>query len=77
MLYEVITSDNGDSATVDEDAAAHREEALARFARVRKLHANHLRTIAKKGYDTPEAGRVRRKLIDEFLQMKLVRNNFV
>jgi RNA polymerase primary sigma factor len=65
-------ADNGDSATVDEDAAAHREEALARFARVRKLHANHLRTIGKKGYDTPEAGRVRKKLIDEFLQMKLV-----
>jgi RNA polymerase primary sigma factor len=64
--------DGGDSATTDEDAAAHREEALARFARVRKLHANHLRAIAKKGYDTPEAGRVRKKLIDEFLQMKLV-----
>ena len=64
--------DSGDSATVDENAAAHREEALARFARVRKLHANHLRTIAKKGYETPEAGRVRKKLIDEFLQMKLV-----
>ncbi len=65
-------AEDDDAATNDEDAAAAREEALARFARVRKLHANHMRTIAKKNYESPEAGRVRKKLIDEFLQMKLV-----
>jgi RNA polymerase primary sigma factor len=65
-------AENGDASASDEDAAAAREEALTRFARVRRLHGNHMRTITKKGYEGPEAGRVRRKLIDEFLQMKLV-----
>ena len=65
-------AEDGDASANDEDAAAAREEALGRFARVRKLHANHVRNIGKKGYDSTEAGRVRKKLIDEFLQMKLV-----
>ena len=65
-------AEDGDGSANDEDAAAAREEALGRFARVRKLHANHVRNIGKKGYDSTEAGRVRKKLIDEFLQMKLV-----
>jgi RNA polymerase primary sigma factor len=65
-------ADDSDATANDEDAAAAREEALARFARVRKLHANHMRNVGKKGYESSEAGRVRKKLIDEFLQMKLV-----
>ncbi|MFQ5936232.1 MAG: RNA polymerase sigma factor RpoD [Acidiferrobacterales bacterium] len=63
---------NDGDDTADEDASAKREEALARFARIRKLHASHVRVIGKKGYEGPEAGRARRKLIDEFLQVKLV-----
>jgi RNA polymerase primary sigma factor len=64
--------DDGGDADADDDLGANREEALERFGRVRKLHASLTRAIAKKGYDSPEAGRVRRKLIDEFLQIKLV-----
>ncbi len=68
-----LDEDGDGTASADEDAAAaNREEALARFARVRKLHAGMTRAIEKKGYDSPEAGRGRRKLIEEFMQIKLV-----
>ncbi|MFQ5754730.1 MAG: RNA polymerase sigma factor RpoD [Acidiferrobacterales bacterium] len=65
--------EGGDAAsTADEDPGANREEALARFAKIRRLHNNLMRTINKKGYDSPEAARGRKRLIDEFLQVKLV-----
>ncbi len=65
--------ENNDSAsTTDEDPGANREEALARFAKIRRLHNNLMRNIEKKGYDSPEAARGRKRLIDEFLQVKLV-----
>ncbi len=67
-----LDEDGEGATTTDEDAAANREEALARFGRVRKLHASMQRAIEKKGYDSPEAGRGRRKLIEEFMQIKLV-----
>ena len=41
-------AEDSDGSANDEDAAAAREEALGRFARVRKLHANHVRNIGKK-----------------------------
>ncbi len=68
---------NGDQSdasdeTADEDTGPDREEALARFARIRKLHANMLKTLAKKGYGSPEAKRVQAKLADEFMQIKFV-----
>ncbi len=63
---------DGSASTTDEDLNANREAAIARFTRIRKLHASLTRAIEKKGYDSPEAGRVRRKLIEEFMQVKLV-----
>jgi RNA polymerase primary sigma factor len=68
-----VQQEAGDTAsTADEDPGANREEALARFAKIRRLHNNLMRTINKKGYDSPEAARGRKRLIDEFLQVKLV-----
>ncbi len=54
----------------EEDGGPDREEALARFARVRKLHANLAKALDKKGFGTPEAQRAQKKLAEEFLQIK-------
>ncbi|MFQ5995566.1 MAG: RNA polymerase sigma factor RpoD [Acidiferrobacterales bacterium] len=56
----------------NEESGVAREEALERFAKVRKLHGSLTRQIGKKGYSSAEAARVRKKLIAEFLQIKLV-----
>ncbi len=62
------TSDESD----DEETGPDREEALARFARIRKLHTNMLKALAKKGYGSPDAKKVQTKLADEFMQIKFV-----
>ncbi|KPK74012.1 MAG: hypothetical protein AMJ84_01225, partial [Acidithiobacillales bacterium SM23_46] len=62
-------SSGGDS---DEEGGPNREEALARFARIRKLHASLLKAIEKHGYDAPEVRRVQKKLAEEFMQIKFV-----
>ena len=59
-------------ATEEEEGGPNREEALARFARIRKLHANLLKTMAGKGHDSPELKRVQKKLAEEFMQIKFV-----
>jgi RNA polymerase primary sigma factor len=56
----------------DEEGGPNREEALARFARIRKLHANLHKTMEKKGHDSPELKRVQKKLAEEFMQIKFV-----
>ncbi|MFP5349691.1 MAG: RNA polymerase sigma factor RpoD [Gammaproteobacteria bacterium] len=62
----------GGSADADEEGGPNREEALIRFARIRKLHNNLLKTAEKKGSDSPELKRVQKKLADEFMQIKFV-----
>ena len=62
----------GDGASEEEETGPNREEALIRFARIRKLHLNLLKAIEKKGYDSPEVKRVQSKLADEFMQTKFV-----
>jgi RNA polymerase primary sigma factor len=62
---------DGGGAT-EEDTGPDREEALARFARIRKLHANLAKTLDKKGFGSPEFLKVQTKLTDEFLQIKFV-----
>jgi len=66
-------SDSGSgSGDADEEGGPNREEALIRFARIRKLHSNLLKTVEKKGSDSPELKRVQKKLADEFMQIKFV-----
>ncbi|HEX7045428.1 MAG TPA: RNA polymerase sigma factor RpoD, partial [Burkholderiales bacterium] len=64
-------SDEG-GGSGDDDGGPSREEALARFGRIRKLHASLLKAIAKHGHDSPEVRRVQKKLADEFMQIKFV-----
>ncbi len=64
--------EEGGAAAADEEGGPDREEALARFARIRKLHASLSRVLEKKGFDGPEVARIQRKLADEFLQIKFV-----
>ena len=73
MSRDAVQHESGNTAsTADEDPGANREEALARFAKIRRLHNNLKRSINKKGYDSLGAARGRKRLIDEFLQVKLV-----
>ena len=64
--------ENEDGSTTEEDTGPDREEALRRFARIRKLHANLSKAMEKKGFGTPEALRAQKKLTEEFLQIKFV-----
>jgi len=66
---EEAEADGGDS---DEDVGPDREEAFARFARIRKLHASLLKAMDKNGYDSPEVKRIQHKLADEFMQIKFL-----
>ncbi len=65
--------ESGDgSGSDDDETGPNREEALIRFARIRKLHTNLLKAIEKKGYDSPDVKRVQARLADEFMQIKFV-----
>jgi RNA polymerase primary sigma factor len=66
-------NDDGDSGNdSDEEGGPDREEALRRFARIRKLHASLLKTMAKHGHDSSELRRGQKKLAEEFMQIKFV-----
>ncbi|MHB8346372.1 MAG: RNA polymerase sigma factor RpoD [Acidiferrobacterales bacterium] len=64
--------EEGGASGSDEEGGPDREEAIARFARIRKLHANLSKVLEKKGFDSPEVTKIQRKLADEFLQIKFV-----
>ncbi len=64
--------EEGGAAAADEEGGPDREEAIARFARIRKLHANLSKVLEKKGFGSPEVIKIQRKLADEFLQIKFV-----
>src|SRR3990172_11955182 len=65
---------SGDGGSEEEETGPNREEALIRFARIRKRHTNLLKAIEKKGDDSPEVKRVQAKVADEFMQIKFVAN---
>jgi RNA polymerase primary sigma factor len=56
----------------EEEGGPDREEALRRFAYIRKLHLNLLKAIEAKGYGSPQAVKIQKKLADEFMQVKFV-----
>ena len=64
--------EEGGAAAADEEGGPDREEAIARFARIRKLHASLSKVLEKKGFGSPEVIKIQRKLADEFLQIKFV-----
>jgi RNA polymerase primary sigma factor len=65
-------SGDGSASSEEEETGPNREEALIRFARIRKLHTNLLKAIEKKGGDSPDVKKVQAKLADEFMQIKFV-----
>jgi RNA polymerase primary sigma factor len=69
---ESSDDEESEGGSSDEESGPDREEALRRFARIRKLHQSLVKAIAKKGYASPEAKRVQKKLADEFMQIKFV-----
>jgi RNA polymerase primary sigma factor len=56
----------------EEEGGPDRDEALRRFARIRKLHANLAKALDKAGFGSPEQARAQKKLAEEFLQIKFV-----
>jgi len=67
-----VDDDNGDGMDSDEEGGPDREEALKRFARVRKLHASVSKAMESKGSGSPEARRAQTRLAGEFMQIKFV-----
>ncbi len=72
MSTAAETDDDGDGMDADEESGPDREEALKRFARVRKLHGNLAKAMETKGFDSPEARRAQLRLAAEFMQIKFV-----
>jgi len=66
------TDDDGEAVGTEEDTGPDREEALKRFARIRRLHANLVKALDKHGFGSPQVARIQVKLGREFLQIKFV-----
>jgi RNA polymerase primary sigma factor len=64
--------EEGEEGATEEDTGPDRDEALRRFARIRKLHASLAKALDKNGFGTPEALRSQKKLTEEFLEIKFV-----
>jgi len=71
-LDDEAESGDGSASSDEDETGPNREEALIRFARIRKLHTNLLKAIEKKGYDSPDVKKVQAKLAEEFMQIKFV-----
>jgi len=64
--------EESEEGATEEDTGPDRDEALRRFARIRKLHASLAKALDKNGFGTPEALRAQKKLTEEFLEIKFV-----
>jgi RNA polymerase primary sigma factor len=64
--------DESEDGGTEEDTGPDRDEALRRFARIRKLHASLAKALDKNGFGGPEALRAQKKLTEEFLEIKFV-----
>ncbi len=82
-----VTDTNGDSDSDEEsedrdsedeiiDTGPDPEEAARRFASIQKLHQQCLMAMEKHGNDNPKTARLRRRLADEFLELKLAPRMF-
>jgi len=63
-------SEGDDNNNSEEEGGPDRDEALRRFARIRRLQGNLAKALEKKGFGSPEAARGQKKLAEEFLQIK-------
>jgi RNA polymerase primary sigma factor len=69
-------SEEGDSEEEAVDTGPDPEEAARRFAAVAKHHANALSHIEKMGAKDPKTLKIRKKLSDEFMELKLAPRMF-
>ncbi|GMQ90956.1 MAG: RNA polymerase sigma factor RpoD [Gammaproteobacteria bacterium] len=56
----------------EEDTGPTMEEAVVYFAKIRKLYNSLVKTIGKKGHDSPDVAKVQDKIADVFLYFKFV-----
>jgi RNA polymerase primary sigma factor len=63
--------EDGDSEEEAVDTGPDPEEAARRFASIQKLHAQVVAALEKAGAQDPKTVRLRRKLADEFMELKL------
>jgi RNA polymerase primary sigma factor len=63
-------NENEGGVNGEDEGGPDREEALARFGRIRKLQAAMTKAIEKKGYDSPDVAKAQAKLAEEFLQIR-------
>jgi len=61
-----------DTEEEEVDTGPDREEALQRFAKIRKLHKAVVKAVDKKGLGSPEAEKAQTKLADFLLEIKFV-----
>ncbi len=64
-------SEDGDSEEEAVDTGPDPEEAARRFSSIQKLHAQVLGSLEKAGAEDPKTVKLRRKLADEFMELKL------
>jgi RNA polymerase primary sigma factor len=64
-------TEDGDSEEEAVDTGPDPEEAARRFASIQKLHAQVLGSLEKAGAEDPKTVKLRRKLADEFMELKL------
>ena len=70
---EVAAANQADNDDDDEpaDTGPDPEEARARFTKIRKLHKKLVNAIAKHGHSDKKSAKIRKEMIDEFMQLKL------
>jgi RNA polymerase primary sigma factor len=69
-------SEDGDNSEEAVDTGPDPEEAARRFAAIAKHHANVLSHIEKMGAKDPKTLKIRKKLSDEFMELKLAPRMF-
>ena len=77
---EAEDDEEGAAETTDEeevlDTGPDPEEAARRFASLQKLHVQILKTLAEKGSKDPKSQKLRKKLLEEFMELKLAPKMF-
>ena len=70
---EADSSDDDDTeAEAEVDTGPDPEEAKERFAKIRSLHKRYINALGKHGKDDTKTKKVRKDLIEQFMQLKLV-----
>ncbi|MDH5435750.1 MAG: RNA polymerase sigma factor RpoD [Gammaproteobacteria bacterium] len=69
---DAADDDSDDDAEEVVDTGPDPEEAKERFAKIRSLHKRYISALSKHGRDDSKTSKVRKELIEQFMQLKLV-----